>query len=55
MDSKNLDSGETTDLRRYQQAADVAYRYAKQKYSDKTKEKDTADKEEPFDAVSENK
>ena len=55
MESNNLDSGTATDLRRYQQAADVAYRYAKQKYDDKAETKDTSDKEEPFDDVSQNK
>ena len=48
MASNNLDSGESVDLRRYQQAADVAYRYAKQKYDDKLNENDASKKEEPF-------
>jgi len=36
---------EASELRRYQQAADVAYKYAKQKYSDRIN-KDTSEQDD---------
>ena len=50
----NKDSGELVDLKRYRQAADVAYRYAKDKVN-RDRSTGTAEEKDPFGDQPQNK